>query len=129
MQSSRSGIQSGADGGDAVGPGDYMRGGRQCGDMTPPGCGGVSEDSLKFGFKVGEFDQTYAALLKLSVVEEEHCGDIAHAVGACDFIIVVDVEFADYHVRVFFGKLLDHRTELDAGTAPCGLEVDYYGFS
>ena len=89
-----------------------------------------SEDGLKLGLKVGEFHKAYRTLLHFSVFEEKDSRDVAHAVFACDLIVVVDVEFAYGHlVAVFFSEFLHDWAEFDAGATPSGPEVDHYGFS
>ena len=41
--------------------------------------------------KIGEYYETHAAVLYLTILEEKHCGDVAYADFGYDFLILVDV--------------------------------------
>ena len=90
-----------------------------------------SEKREKVSLEISKLDAADAAGLNLAVLEEEHGRDVADTVFCNDFGILVDVDLADNHaaVGIFLSELVDHRTELDAGTAPCSPEIEHYYFA
>lgn len=90
------------------------------------GCG-LLENLEKFLLKSGKIDETHAAVNKRTVLEEEYCRDVADAVCAGDLIVLINVELADHClVGILVCEFLYDGTEFDAGTAPCGPEINYY---
>ena len=70
-----------------------------------------------------------SAVFKFAIFEEQYCGDVAHAVFACDFVVVINVKFADNClVCILLCKLLNNRRSLMQST-PCCPKVNNYSLA
>jgi hypothetical protein len=82
-------------------------------------------EELHKGVAVGEAD---LHTLLLAALEDHDGGDAPDAVFSCHLGGVVDVELADLDLAgIFVGELFDDGSELLAGAAPGGGEVDQDG--
>ena len=65
----------------------------------------------KFAFEVLKFYQTDTAIYSLATFEEKNCRNAAYSVLSDNFIVFVNIEFADYRlVSIFFQPFYPHSS-------------------
>ena len=71
---------------------------------------------------------THQAVYEFAVLEEEHGGNVAHAIFDGDIVVVFHIAFAHHDTAfILTGQFLDDGSYLAAGSAPCGPEIHHQG--
>lgn len=65
----------------------------------------LAECAEKFFLEGSEVNETYAALLELTIFEEENSRDISYSELGCNFVVLIDIQFTDKSlVAIFFSE-------------------------